>query len=88
MPEGRLKSRTFRRIKKKLPGGKTVLHYKKRQPSRAKCGKCGSILKGVEIAQPKKIQKMTKTKKRPERPFGGVLCSKCLREKTKKEARV
>jgi len=26
------------------------------------------------------MRNMPKTKKRPERPFGGVLCSKCSRE--------
>ena len=87
MPEGRLKSRSFRRIKKKLPGGETVIHYVKKKPGKHKCSSCRSILKGTPRERPKKMQKLHKTMKRPERPFGGVFCSKCLREKIKAEAR-
>jgi large subunit ribosomal protein L34e len=52
-----------------------------RKPSNAKCGVCGAILSGVPRERPYKMQKLPKTKKRPERPFGGVLCSACSRRK-------
>jgi large subunit ribosomal protein L34e len=71
-------SRTFRRIKKKL-ASKIVIHYKKRNPSVAKCGSCGKALQAVPRKQPTKMHNLAKTKKRPERPYGGVLCTKCLR---------
>ena len=32
---------------------------------------------------PAKIKKLAKTEKRPERPYGGNLCSKCTRAKIK-----
>ena len=79
MVAGKYKSRTFRRIFVKTPGGRTVIHYKKRRPSKAQCGKCGAILKGVASERPFRMQNMPKTKNRPERPYGGVLCSECLR---------
>ncbi|MBU0757236.1 MAG: 50S ribosomal protein L34e [Nanoarchaeota archaeon] len=88
MPEGRFKSRTFRRVKKKLPGGSTVIHYSKRKPKKATCAGCGVVLQGVARDLPLKMQNMPKTRKRPERPFGGVLCSKCSRLKIKEESRV
>ncbi|MBL7055182.1 50S ribosomal protein L34e [Candidatus Woesearchaeota archaeon] len=87
MPAPNKRSRTFRRVYRKVPGGKTVLHYKKRKPSKAKCGKCKAILKGVPRERPYKMRTMAKTKKRPERPYGGALCSKCTREVFKEKAR-
>lgn len=87
MPAGAKRSRTFRRVFKKTPGGKTVLHYSKRKPSKAKCGKCGAVLAGVPVDRPVKIRRMAKTQKRPSRPFGGVLCSKCMRSHQVKKVR-
>ena len=80
MPAPRLRSRSLRRVFRKVPGGRVSIHYKKRKPKAAKCGNCGAILKGVPRELPYKMRSMTKTKKRPERPFGGVLCSKCMRK--------
>ena len=64
-----------------------VLQYKKRKPGVAKCGSCGAVLKGVARARPYKMQNMSKTKKRPTRPYAGVLCSKCLRKVMIEKAR-
>lgn len=87
MVSGRFKSHTFRRVVRKTPGKRIVTHYVKRKPQKAHCATCGDVLKGVPQAIPSKMQNMPKTQKRPERPFGGVLCSKCLRLKLKNEAR-
>lgn len=87
MPAGRYKSRTLRRVFVKTPGGNTTLHYRKRKPSKAECGKCGAPLAGVPRERPYKMMNMPKTKKRPERPFGGVLCSKCSRLLIKQKSR-
>jgi large subunit ribosomal protein L34e len=87
MVEGRKKSRTFRRVKVKTPGGETKVQYKRRKPSKAKCSECKAILTGVARALPGKMKKMPKTKKRPTRPYGGVLCTKCTRKKITQKAR-
>ncbi|MBW3003292.1 50S ribosomal protein L34e [Candidatus Woesearchaeota archaeon] len=87
MPAGRHKSRTMRRVHVKTPGGKTSLQYRRRKPGKAKCGKCGKILSGVPRELPYKMRNMAKTKKRPERPFGGVLCPACSRALLKEKAR-
>ena len=79
MPAPRLRSRSLRRVYRKIPGGNVSLQYKKKKPSAAKCGNCGAFLKGVPRELPFRMRNMPKTKKRPERPFGGVLCSKCMR---------
>ncbi len=87
MVSGIHKSRTFRRVSRKTPGGRVVLHHVLRKPKKAHCGTCGDVLKGVARERPRKMQNMPKTMKRPERPYGGVLCSKCLRQKIKDETR-
>ena len=79
---GRFKTkRSQRMVFAKVPGGRTVIHFKNKKPSKAKCGSCGKILAGVARERPHKMKKMTKTKKRPERPYGGNLCSACMRKK-------
>jgi large subunit ribosomal protein L34e len=87
MVEGKLRSRTFRRVFRKTPGGRNTIHYVKRKPKIAHCSVCGAKLKGVPRERPYRMQNMAKTKKRPERPFGGVLCSACARQKIIDEAR-
>ncbi|RJQ17573.1 50S ribosomal protein L34e [Candidatus Woesearchaeota archaeon] len=77
------RSRTLRRVYVKKPSGKNTIHYKKRKPQPAHCGICHAVLKGVPSERPYKMQNMAKTMKRPERPYGGVLCSACTRKKIK-----
>ena len=81
MPAPRLRSRSIRRVFTKVPGGRTRLHYKKRKPKGAKCSNCGDLLKGTPRAFPLRMGNIPRTKKRPERPYGGVLCSRCMRIK-------
>jgi large subunit ribosomal protein L34e len=57
-------------------------HYKVSTPAQQKCASCKAILHGV----PRKLHGKAKTKKRPSRPFGGVYCSKCSRNKIRSEA--
>ena len=87
MPRKQYRSRTFRRVKVKTPGGRNVVHYERRKPKKAHCGKCRAELKGVPRALPYKMRNMAKTKKRPERPYGGVLCSSCMRRLFVEKAR-
>ena len=79
MPEPYKRSRTLRRLQVKTPGGRTIVHYKERKPAKAKCGKCWDALKGTARERNVKMKNMPKSFKRPERPYGGNLCSKCTR---------
>ena len=81
MPQRRLRSRNTRKVHRKVPGNATHLHHKKRKPRNARCGNCGAELKGMPREFPMRMRSMPKTKKRPQRPFGGVLCTKCMRMK-------
>jgi len=67
------------RVTRRTPSGRIVYQFKKKKPQKARCGVCGKILKGVVCGRPYMVQKHSKTERRPERPFGGVLCSACMR---------
>ena len=82
-----LRSRSLRKISVKIPGGRVVRVYKRKNPAPAQCGKCGKALKGVPRLRPSKMQNLAKTKKRPQRPYGGVLCSVCSRLVHKQKAK-
>ena len=74
------RSRSRRKVKVKTPGGRLVIRMERKKPSPAKCAKCGKPLHGVPRDIPSRLRKLPKTKKRPERPYGGYLCSSCMRE--------
>jgi large subunit ribosomal protein L34e len=81
MVAGRFKARTYRRVFRRTPGGKVTLHHVRRKPGKATCGGCGAVLKGVPQVRQYRLRNMPKTARRPERPYGGVLCSSCARRK-------
>lgn len=87
MVEGKRKSRSLRRVFRKTPGGKTVVHYKIRKPGKPQCAECGKVLSGTPNINAYNLKKMSKSSKRPERPYGGNLCSSCMRKKMIKKAR-
>ncbi len=87
MPRGMFKSGRLRKIFVRTPGAKTVVHYRQRKPSKAICGSCKKQLQGVPRELPAKMANMPKTAKRPERPYGGVLCSACTRVLMKAKVR-
>lgn len=75
-----LRSRSLRRVRRKTPGGRTVTRFERRKPAPARCARCGRPLAGVPRNLPYVARGMSKTSKRPERPYGGVLCPTCLAE--------
>jgi len=83
----RFRSRTFRRVNKKLPGGKTVVCYVKRKPKLGSCSVTGKKLKGVPRERPYKMKKLGISRKRPSRPYGGVLSANALKSLIKKRVR-
>ncbi len=83
----RLKSRTFRRVKKVTPGNKDVTHFVKRKPGAPVCAVTGQKLHGIKPATPSGLKKIPKTSRRPDRPYGGVLSSKAMREIIREKAR-
>ena len=80
------RSRSLRRVKVKTKKGNTI-HYKRRKGGKAKCANCRNPLSGTVHKKPIELSRIAKSKKRPERPFGGVLCAKCTTELIKERAR-
>ncbi|MFH0836296.1 MAG: 50S ribosomal protein L34e [Candidatus Micrarchaeota archaeon] len=77
---------SLRKAKKtKRAGG--IVKYKPKKPAKASCGLCGAQLHAVPHRSTAGMRALAKTKKRPERPFGGVLCSKCSTSLYKTKAR-
>ena len=70
----------IKRVKKRTPSGRIVIRLKKKKPKKAKCAICKKPLHGVPRLIPSKMKKLAKTKKRPERLYGGYLCSRCLKD--------
>lgn len=87
MPRGMYRSRTLRRIAVKTPGGVVHTHYRQRKPQKAKCANCAKVLAGVPRELPTTMKNLPKSSKRPERPYGGVLCSSCTRTLLKNKVR-
>ncbi len=72
-------------VKKKMirtPSGDLKVRILKEKHSKAKCGVCGAFLGGVPT-DPSVLRKSSKTEKRPERAYGGVLCHNCLSKQIK-----
>jgi len=87
MPEPRFRSRTYKRVHKRLPGGKTALKHELRKPEVHKCANCKKPIKGIPRERPTKMKNMPLSKKTVARAFGGYLCSACSRELIKKQSR-
>ena len=87
MVSGKHKSKSKRKVFVKTPGGSVKVHYRNKKPNRAVCAKYGTPLQGVPREVPSKMANMPKSSKRPERPYGGVLSSRAMREKMKAKAR-
>ncbi|MBN1896927.1 MAG: 50S ribosomal protein L34e [Candidatus Aenigmarchaeota archaeon] len=83
MPTPAQRSTSFRKNSVTTPGGKVNIHYTKKDTSHARCGNCRKPLHGVPTGTIAEIAKLGKTQKRPDRPFGGNLCSACTRAKMK-----
>ncbi len=80
----RLRSTSLAKKIKKTPGGRKVTHHRRKSSKAAKCAECGQALLGVPRSR---TSKLTRSKRVPNRPFGGNLCSKCTRLALKKKIR-
>lgn len=87
MPRRSLRVRSEKRRVLRLPGGRSVTHYKREKVKSSRCGKCGGILSGVPSLVSSKIHRLSASQRKIERPYGGFLCSACLHESLKHSAR-
>ena len=87
MPRPGLRVKSLRKVKIKLPGGAFIIHYFKRRPSGAVCASCGKPLHGVPRKRDVDVRSLTKSQRKPERPYGGNLCPACSRQRIKSRLR-
>lgn len=85
MPTRAHRSRSFRKVKRRVSSGESRIVYRRKRPSSASCAVCKGQLHGVPSENSQKMQGMAKSKKGPTRAYSGVLCPRCLREKIKNE---
>ena len=79
--------RRTKTVKVKTPTGKTVLRARREKPSYAKCAKCNARLHGMPKLHPIEQKRIPKSKRVPNRPYGGYLCTKCTRETFKEKVK-
>lgn len=70
----------MKKVKRRTPSGKINIHKKREKPALAKCANCKKPLQGVPKLVSSQMRKLAKTKRRPEKPYGGYLCTSCSRE--------
>lgn len=87
MVQRRLRSRSKKKIKRRTPEGRVAVHYRKRRPGLPKCSRCGRQLPGLKAHRPGTLKGVSRSKKRVNRPYGGNLCSACMRSVIKLRAR-
>lgn len=77
----------MRKVFVRTPSGKTVERYTLRKPSKPVCPITGQKLHGIPHKRPTAHKNLSKTQKRPQRAFGGVLSSRASRRIIQTKAR-
>jgi len=85
MPRRSQRTNSLKKIKKRLPGGLYVIHYKKEEPSSAICAECKKHLHGVASGSFTDVKNAPRSKKKPTRLYGGNLCAACTKNKISQE---
>jgi len=70
------------------PSGRSIKMRKPKKPGAAHCALCARILQAVPRRSRSQLAKLSKTEKRPERVYGGVLCAACSQQIVKEKTRL
>lgn len=85
MVNGANRSGARKRVQVRIPSGKSVLKFREKRPGKPSCPS-GRELPGTARGTKAQIRKLTKTQRRPSRPYGGVLSSPVMREVMRERA--
>jgi len=77
----------MKKVTRRTVTGKNVIVYRKGRIAAAVCSNCGRELHGIPRLTKLQLGKLSKSEKRPNRKFGGYLCSKCTKEFLRNAAR-
>ncbi len=81
------RSRSVKKVVKRTPGGRLVVHFKKKRAGYPKCAICKRELHGVARGRSSEVRKLPRSQRRVSRPYGGYLCSSCMRAEIKRLVR-
>ncbi|MDP6670220.1 MAG: 50S ribosomal protein L34e [archaeon] len=80
--------KTMKKKKRRTPSGSKE-YYVREKTGKRSCAVCKKPMHGVPHGKTvAEVSKLSKTKKRPSVPFGGVLCTKCRRQVFEEKAKV
>ncbi|MHA2171727.1 MAG: 50S ribosomal protein L34e [Candidatus Kariarchaeaceae archaeon] len=65
----------------KTPGGRFYFKKLQKKPNYHHCANCDRKLPGMPRGTRVEIRRLSKSQRSPSRPYGGQLCSPCLRRK-------
>lgn len=85
MVSGFLKSTRLKRVQVRIPGSKTVTHYRQRNRQIAKCAVTKKPLRGIPRLTNRKFKNLNKSQKTVSRAYGGYMSHKALKDKILKE---
>jgi len=63
----------------RTPGGRLVRRPVEFKRKEARCAWCHGELHGTPALSKVEMKRLPKSRKRPERPYGGYVCARCLR---------
>jgi len=88
MPAPRYRSRSKNQKKIVTPGKISKVHYEKPPTVFSKCAGCGRTISSMPRLRGPNIHKISKSKRRPNRIFGGHYCPSCLSRRIKAAVRI
>ncbi|CCJ30153.1 unnamed protein product [Pneumocystis jirovecii] len=65
----------------KTPGNELRYFYKGKVGKSPRCGDCHKKLQGIPACRPHQYSRMSKTKKRVSRAYGGSRCASCVKDR-------
>ncbi len=77
----------MKKVKIRSPSGNAMLRRRRERVAAAKCANCKSPLHGLQRKTQSGFKKLSLSERRPERPYGGCLCSNCSRDIFRERAR-
>lgn len=87
LPRRNKRTRSRKRVYKRLPGAGQSVHYRLRVGAVQRCRVCKRPLAGVPRASRFAASKLSRGKKSVSRPFGGQICPDCLKRDLRQASR-
>lgn len=81
MVNGRLKSKSLRKVQVRTLGSNNSTHYRQKIRSLPKCAVTKKPLRGIPRLTNRKFKKLNKSQKTVSRPFGGYMSHSALKTK-------